>query len=122
MLVHRGKRGDPVLEPVERVAVEPQPCRHDAVHGGAHDAGENELELGLAVEPMAKTAKDYARYKQAAWKGLNERMLAAGAVLVLAFHPDIENSSGSKHLIDLARAAGIEVRSFRGSAETSTVE
>ncbi len=50
MLVHRGKRGDPVLEPVERVAVEPQPCRHDAVHGGAHDAGENELELGLAVE------------------------------------------------------------------------
>ena len=47
-----------------------------------------------------------------AWKGLNERMLASGAVLVLAFHPDIAASQGSKHLIELARAAGVEVRVF----------
>jgi hypothetical protein len=50
MLVHRGKRGDPVLEPVERVAVKPQPCRHSAVHGGADDTGEDEFELGLPIE------------------------------------------------------------------------
>jgi hypothetical protein len=61
---------------------------------------------------MAKSAADYARYRRAAWKGLNERMLASGAHLVLAFHPDIEKSHGSKHLVTLARAAQVEVRVF----------
>ena len=37
---------------------------------------------------------------------------AAGVVLVLVFHPDIEASRGSGHLIELARAAGVEVRVF----------
>jgi hypothetical protein len=68
--------------------------------------------LGLAVEPMAKNSADYARYRRGAWKGLNERMLAAGATLVLAFHPDLEKSRGSKHLVELARAAGITVQVF----------
>jgi hypothetical protein len=75
-------------------------------------AGQVADELGFAVEPMAKNEADYARYKRAAWKGLNERMVSSRAVLVLAFHPDIEASRGSKHLIGLAEAASIEVRVF----------
>lgn len=75
-------------------------------------AGVAARELGLAVEPMAKSSADRAKYKRAAWKALNERMLAAGAVRVLAFHPDIDGSKGTKHLVELANAAGIEVQLF----------
>ncbi len=75
-------------------------------------AGQIAAQLGFAVEAMAKNKQDYARYRRAAWKSLNERMLASGAELVLAFHPDIEASRGSRHLAELARAASIEVRIF----------
>jgi hypothetical protein len=86
------------------------------VHGdcaGADEiAGRVAAELGFAVEAMSKSAEDYAKYQRLAWKGLNERMLAGGAALVLAFHADIERSQGSRHMIEIARAAGIEVRLF----------
>jgi hypothetical protein len=39
-------------------------------------------------------------------------MLASGAMLVLAFHPALEKSRGTRHLVEIARAAGIEVRVF----------
>jgi hypothetical protein len=39
-------------------------------------------------------------------------MLATGAVLVLAFHADLASSKGTKHLVELAQAAGVEVRIF----------
>jgi hypothetical protein len=85
------------------------------VHGDCTGAdalsGEVARTLGFAVERMEKNSADYAKYRRA-WKGLNERMLASGAVLVLVFHPDIEASRGSKHLAELARAAGVEVRAF----------
>jgi hypothetical protein len=92
------------------------PAGTTIIHGDSPGAdalaGQVAAELGFAVEPMAKIEQDYARYRRAAWKGLNERMLASGAVLVLAFHPDIRASQGSGHLIELARAAGVEVRVF----------
>jgi hypothetical protein len=86
------------------------------IHGDAPGAdalaGAAAARLGLRVEPMAKNREDFARYKRGAWKGLNERMLASGAVLVLAFHTDLARSRGTRHLVELARAAGIEVRVF----------
>jgi hypothetical protein len=85
---------------------------HGDCPGADAIAGEVAVQLGLTVEPMAKSKSDYVKYRRAAWKGLNERMLASGAVLVLAFHPDVEASRGSKHLIGLARAANVEVRVF----------
>ena len=85
---------------------------HGDTPGADAIAGQVAAELGFTVEPMAKTPADYARYQARAWKGLNERMLASGAELVLAFHPNIEASQGSGHLLELARAAGIEVRTF----------
>src|SRR5262245_31178234 len=75
------------------------------IHGDAPGAdviaGQVAGQLGLRVEPMAKSQADYVQYKRAAWKGLNERMLASGVELVLAFHPAIEESRGTKHLIGL---------------------
>src|SRR5262249_53981436 len=86
------------------------------IHGDAPGAdviaGQVATQLGFQVEPMAKSQADYVQYKRAAWKGLNERMLASGVELVLAFHPAIEESRGTRHLIRLARAASIEVRLF----------
>lgn len=75
-------------------------------------AGRVAADLRLGVEPMAKSKADYAKYKRGAWKGLNERMLLSGAVRVLVFHPAIEKSRGSGHLVGLARAAGVEVSVF----------
>jgi hypothetical protein len=77
-------------------------------------AGAIATELGFAVEPMAKNAADRAKYKRLAWKGLNERMLASGADLVLVFHPDLASSNGSKHMAELDERAGVDVRAFAG--------
>jgi len=89
------------------------PAEAVVIHGDSPGAdalaGRVAAELGLAVVPMAKNKADYAKYKRGAWKGLNERMLASGAVQVLVFHPAIEKSRGSAHLIELARASGVEV-------------
>jgi hypothetical protein len=86
------------------------------VHGDAPGAdalaGQVAAQLGLVVESMAKDKQDYARYKRGAWKALNERMLASGAELVLVFHPAVDASRGSKHLVSLARAASVEVQVF----------
>lgn len=86
------------------------------VHGDSPGAdalgGRIAAELGFTLEPMAKSKEDYARYKRGAWKGLNERMLASPVEVVLVFHPDLAASRGSKHLVGLARAAGVEVRVF----------
>jgi hypothetical protein len=75
-------------------------------------AGLIATELGFTVEAMAKNAADRSRYQRAAWKGLNERMLASRAELVLVFHTKFEESKGSKHLAELAARAAVEVRVF----------
>jgi hypothetical protein len=86
------------------------------IHGDAPGAdalaGAAAALLGLRVEAMAKNEEDYARYRRGAWRGLNERMLASGAVLVLAFHPDLARSKGTRHMVELAQAVEIEVRIF----------
>src|SRR5262245_17939807 len=79
-------------------------------------AGEVGRDLGFTVEAWAKQDEDYGRYRNGAWKGLNERMLASGADLVLLFHPEIGEpgkARGSGHMADLAEARGVEVRRFR---------
>jgi hypothetical protein len=78
-------------------------------------AGQVALELGLIVEAFHKQPDDYRRYRLAAWKALNERMLASGVELVLAFHPELDRpgqARGSNHLLDLAREHGVAVQGF----------
>ena len=90
------------------------PAGTTVVHGDCPGAdalaGAVARELGFAVEPMAKNGADRARYQKTAWKGLNERMLASGADLVLVFHATFDASNGSKHLAELAAGAAVEVR------------
>jgi hypothetical protein len=72
-------------------------------------------EFSLAVERHAKNQDDYRRYRRAAWKGLNERMIAAQIDLVLAFHAELDRADrgrGTKHLLALATERRIEVRTF----------
>jgi hypothetical protein len=92
------------------------PADATVIHGDSPGAdalaGRVATELGLAVEAMAKSKADYAKYKRGAWKGLNERMLASGAARVLVFHPAFEKSRGSGHLVGLAKAVGVEVSLF----------
>jgi len=96
------------------------PPRSTVIHGDAPGAdliaGQIARELGFTVEALAKNEEDYRRYRRAAWKGLNERMLDSGADLVLAFHAELGQAGkarGSGHLVDLACQRGIEVRGFR---------
>jgi hypothetical protein len=74
------------------------------------------IELGLAVELMKKSKADYKIHPGEGWKGLNERMLTTRVDLVLAFHSDYGKpgcARGTQHVVDLARAAGIETRIFQ---------
>jgi hypothetical protein len=87
---------------------------HGDCSGADELAGAIAHELGLLVEAWAKNADDY-RSHQEAWKGLNERMLESGVDLVLAFHAELHQPGkalGSKHMIDLAKEKGVEVRGF----------
>ena len=85
---------------------------HGDCPGADAIAGAVAVELGFAVLAMTKNAADRAKYKRAAWKGLNERMLATGAELVLVFHPTFDASKGSKHMAELAARVSVEVRVF----------
>ena len=70
-------------------------------------------EFGFAVEAMKKSNADKKSHPGESWKGLNERMLARGIDLVLAFHADYGkpgHARGTHHAVDLAKAAGIETR------------
>jgi hypothetical protein len=83
---------------------------HGDSPGADRLASQVAAELGLRVEPFRKESEDYRRYRRAAWRGLNERMLRSGAELVLAFHPALEKSRGTRHLVELARQAGVIVQ------------
>jgi hypothetical protein len=89
---------------------------HGDCPGADHLAGEVARSLGLAVERWVKAADDErAHGRLLSWMGLNERMLAGGAELVLVFHAELsspDSARGSKHLMALATAAGVEVRGF----------
>ncbi len=72
-------------------------------------------ELGFGVEPMKKSRADRKAHPEDSWKGLNERMLATGIDLVLAFHADYGKpgcARGTVHMVELAAAAGVEARTF----------
>ena len=109
----------------DREAVRRELCKLPAgtiiIHGDCPGvdalAGEVGRELGFLVECWQKNKADRQKYGRLAWQGLNERMLQAGAVLVLGFHAELAiqgKAKGTKHMLQLAEAVGIEVRTFTG--------
>lgn len=86
--------------------------------GGVDEmAGNAGRGMGFGVEMMQKSPADYQAHPKAGWKGLNERMLATGIDLVLAFHADYGkpgHARGTVHMVELAQAAGIEARVVTG--------
>jgi len=71
--------------------------------------------LGWPLEGMKKNRADGRKHPGESWKGLNERMLATGIDLVLAFHADLDKpecARGTRHVLDLALLAGIPTLTF----------
>lgn len=83
------------------------------VHGDALGAdrlgGEMAKGLGLRVIPVPA---EWKRYGRGAGPIRNKKMLFMGIDLVLAFHADISRSKGTKHMILIAKKAGIDVEVF----------
>lgn len=79
-------------------------------------AQEAAIAFGFRIEAMKKQVVDCDAHPNEGWKGLNERILATGIDLVLAFHPDYGLpgcANGTRHAVELAEKASIQVRVFR---------
>jgi hypothetical protein len=80
----------------------------DGMAKGADDLGYRaaaDFKLG-----SIRFAADWNRYGNAAGPIRNKRMLKEGKPdLVLAFHSDLSKSKGTKHMVEIARKAGVEV-------------
>ena len=74
----------------------------------AHRIAKRELQL-----PTRRFYAAWLHFGRSAGPIRNKRMLDIGKPdLVLAFHEDIENSSGTINMISIARRAGIKVRIY----------
>jgi len=83
---------------------------HGAARGADTIAGDVAIELGLEV--IACPA-EWHRYGKAAGPIRNRQMLEEHLPkLILAFVRDWSRSPGTRHMIELARKAGIETRVF----------
>jgi hypothetical protein len=88
---------------------------HGDARGADRLAGEVAAELGLTV--LACPA-EWHKYGRAAGLVRNRAMLAEHRPQrVIAFHPAIEEARGTKHMVELARQAGVEVRVVSGREE-----
>jgi hypothetical protein len=90
------------------------PVNTTIIHGGARGA---DALAGDAARILNYTVIAYpARwdlYGKSAGPIRNREMLIDGMPeLVLAFHPDISKSKGTKHMVQIATQAGVEVRVF----------
>jgi len=68
--------------------------------------------LGFRVIAMRKNEADREKFPEAAWMGLNERMIAMGIDLVIAFNRELGQpgrARGTHHAVDLAAARSIAV-------------
>jgi hypothetical protein len=84
------------------------------VNGGARGAdtcaARAARKLGLGI---VTCLADWKKYGKAAGPKRNEAMLRLTSPdLVLAFHPDITQSKGTKHMVGIAEAAGVPVKVF----------
>lgn len=83
---------------------------------GADTMGRNAaVQLGI---PVLKFPADWRKHGLSAGYKRNVQMLEEGKpTLVLAFHPFIENSKGTKMMVALAMKAGVHTSVFTGKEE-----
>lgn len=98
------------LEKLPNVAV--------VIHGGCRGAdliaGEEAAKLGLEVVAFPA---DWMQYGKAAGPIRNRVMLGLNPKLVIAFHPDITKSRGTKDCVGEAQRLGIAVEVINGKGE-----
>ena len=85
-----------------------------AARGADRLAGEVANELGWEV---VEIAADWTAYGPRAGPIRNQEMLDLSPDIVIGFHNDIESSKGTKHMLTIAKAAGKEVRLYKGTSE-----
>ena len=83
------------------------------IHGAARGADKlaGVVAEGLGFEVISVPA-DWNKHHRAAGPIRNKKMLAMRPMIVLAFHEDIRTSKGTKHMVTIARKAGIETKVF----------
>lgn len=82
------------------------------IHGGARGADSLAGVVAHRLKlPFLEFKAEWAKYGRAAGPLRNQRMLDEGKPdLVLAFHDDLDQSKGTKNMIQLAKRAGVSVR------------
>jgi hypothetical protein len=110
-----GARAWADLEPIRR-ELAPLPAGSVVIHGDANGADRLAAQVAgeLGLEVLACPA-EWSRYGKRAGLVRNQTMLAEHRPdLILAFHPDIEQARGTKHMVTIARKAGVPVRVVAG--------
>ena len=82
---------------------------HGAARGADSIAGSEAKAMGFTVRSYPAQWDTHGR---SAGPIRNRLMLSQGPQLVLAFHPDITTSKGTKDMVMIARKAGIETKVY----------
>lgn len=81
------------------------------IHGGCRGvdqiAGKYALERGLECKVYPAKWNEYGK---GAGPIRNKLMLDQNPDMVIAFHPDINSSKGSKNMLNIAKAKGVETK------------
>lgn len=97
-----------ILREIEKLAIT-DIVIHGAARGADRIAGEIATSYGLQVRAFPA---QWDRYGKSAGPFRNQQMLDQQPDLVLAFTPDLEKSIGTRHMVRIARAAGVPVEIF----------
>lgn len=101
-----------VFEDIIRMALNELPQGSTIIHGACRGvdltAQEIAKELGLQFEPFPISKEDWRNLGAYAGPKRNKDMLDSGADLVLAFHPDIRYSKGTKDMVLQAYKRGVD--------------
>lgn len=107
---------DPIIIMNELQRVQAGPGVEVVIEGeqnGADTLGKQAAErLGI---PVLKFPANWRKHGLAAGPIRNRQMLVEGKpTLVMAFHPFVKNSKGTKNMVDQATKAGVKVKIFDG--------
>lgn len=90
---------------------------HGAARGADTIGGIVAKELGFKIEAFPA---NWRKYGKRAGPIRNRQMLEAKPDLVLAFHPDLNKSKGTKHMVQISQEAGIKTKVITGKLRVFT--